>query len=104
MAKPQVFRIRLFFLPSAVPKEFRSADFFWSFEDASGAYISHDTVQKRPARLMGGSRVVPETGRGLVASTGKARGWISLGDFAGDKEREIIYQPKENFGLNAKFL
>lgn len=52
---------------------------------------------------MGGSRVVPETGRGLVASTGKARGWISLGDFAGDKEREIIYQPKENFGLNAKF-
>ena len=53
---------------------------------------------------MGGSRVVPETGRGLVASTGKARGWISLGDFAGDKEREIIYQPKENFGLNAKFL
>lgn len=53
---------------------------------------------------MGGSRVVPETGRGLVASTGKARGWISLGDFTGDKEREIIYQPKENFGLNAKFL
>lgn len=68
---------------TAVPKEFRSADFFWSFEDASGAYISHDTVQKRPARLMGGSRVVPETGRGLVASTGKARGWISLGDFTG---------------------
>ena len=52
---------------------------------------------------MRGSRVVPETGRGLVASTGKARGWISLGDFTGDKERELIYQPKENFGLNAKF-
>ena len=52
---------------------------------------------------MGGSRVVPETRRGLVASTGKARGWMSLGDFTGDKEREI-YQPKENFGLNAKFL
>ncbi|PFX29697.1 hypothetical protein AWC38_SpisGene5540 [Stylophora pistillata] len=68
---------------NAVPKDFRSADLFWSFEDASGTYISHDAVQKRPARLMGGSRVVSGTRRGLVADTGKARGWISLGDFTG---------------------
>ena len=52
---------------------------------------------------MGGSRVVPETGRGLVASTGKARGWISLGDFTGDKKRNNI-STKGKFWIKRKIF
>jgi len=39
----------------------------------------------RSAQLMGGSLVVATSDRGHVADTGKTRGWISLGDFEGNK-------------------
>ena len=68
----------------SVPKEFHSADYFWSFEDSEGN-LSHDAVRKRAAQLMGGSLVVSTSGKGHVADTSKARGWISLGDFKGKK-------------------
>lgn len=68
----------------SVPKEFHSADYFWSFEDSQGN-LSHDAVRNRAAQLMGGSLVVSTRDRGHVADTGKPRGWISLGDFKGNK-------------------
>lgn len=68
----------------SVPKEFHSADYFWSFEDSEGNQ-SDDAVRKRAAQLMGGSLVVATSDRGHVADTGKPRGWISLGDFKGNR-------------------
>ena len=63
-------------------KVLHSADLYWSFEDSAGG-VSHDAVRKRVARLMGGARVVSTSGRGHVADTSEAKGWISLGDFKG---------------------
>ena len=81
----------------SVPKEFHSADYFWSFEDSHGN-LSHDAVRKRAAQLMGGSLVVSTSDRGHVANTGKPRGWISLGDFKGNKSS---YNPSNIFVLRA---
>lgn len=71
------------------PTDIQTTDLFWSFEDSSGG-VSHDAMHKRAAYFLGGAKVVSTNTRGHVASTGSARGWISLGDFKGNNGK---YRP-----------
>ena len=68
------------------PTDVQTAELFWTFEDSSGG-VSHDTMRKRAAQFQGGAKVVSTNTGGHVASTGNARGWISLGDFRGKKSK-----------------